>query len=133
MNFQVQICSFLGLSHRETAEKPVLPSSSSVYRGVREDFLKTNRLIDVVLGDGNCFFRSVAKELLGDQSHHGTVRSLLMEFLSENGPHFSGLTESFGEPFAQHCERLTTTGSWATVTELTGLAAFLHVPVYVLT
>ena len=56
-----------------------------------------------------------------------------MEFLSNNEAHFSGLTESFGKTFEKHCERLTNMGVWATVTELTRLAAFLHVPVYVLT
>ena len=56
MSFQAKLCSFLGLPYKQAAEEPMLPSSSSLYREVREDFLKTKHLIDVVLGDGNCFF-----------------------------------------------------------------------------
>lgn len=110
-----------------------IPSATSFYGGIRDLLLSSCRQINMVLGDGNCFFRAISWELLGDQSHHHIIRTLLMDFISEHRPHFSGLTESFGEAFKDHCERLHKMGTWATVTECIGLAAMLHRSVFVLT
>ena len=86
----------------------------------------------MALPDGNCFFRSVSKELLGTQAHHTTIRKLLIQFIEHNGAQFSKITEIFGRPFEKHCELLKRQGSWATTTELMGLASWLQIPVYVL-
>ena len=85
----------------------------------------------MALPDGNCFFWSVSKELLGTQTHHATIRDLLIQFIERNGAHFSKITEIFGRPFQTHCALLKKEGSWATTTEMIGLATWLQIPVYV--
>ena len=85
----------------------------------------------MALPDGNCFFRSVSKELLGTQAHHATIRDLLFQFIEHNGAHFSKITEIFGQPFQTHCALLKKQGSWATTTEMIGLATWLQIPVYI--
>ena len=38
------------------------------------------RKLDRVLGDGNCMFRSLAKQLSGDSDRHAQLRDKLCEF-----------------------------------------------------
>ena len=61
----------------------------------------------------------------------GHRRKLLIQFIELNGAHFSKITEIFGWPFQRHCELMKKQGSWATTTELIGLASWLQIPVYV--
>lgn len=79
------------------------PPSSKLYAELQQILSNTGRLIDMALSDGNCFFRSISKELLGTQTHHTTIRRLLIQFIEHNGAHFS---EVFGQPFLRHCELL---------------------------
>ena len=44
----------------------------------------------MVLGDGNCMFRSLAKQLSGDSDRHGQLRDKLCEFISLNGKVLKG-------------------------------------------
>ena len=43
------------------------------------------RKLDSVLGNGNCMFRSLAKQLSDDSDKHGQLRERLCEFISLNG------------------------------------------------
>ena len=107
------------------------PPSSNLYTELQQLLSKTGHLTDMALPDGNCFFRSVSKELLGTQAHHATIRKLLIQFLEHNEAHFSKITAIFGRPFLRHCDLLKKQGSWATTTELIGLATWLQIPVYI--
>ena len=107
------------------------PPPTQLYKELQTVLGGTGRLTDMALPDGNCFFRSVSKELLGTQAHHAIIRELLIEFIEQNGAHFSKVTEMFGRSFPQHCELLKRQGSWATTTELLALASWLQIPVYV--
>ena len=48
------------------------------------------RKLDRVLGDGNCMFRSLAKQLSGDSDRHAQLRDKLCEFTSLNGELLKG-------------------------------------------
>lgn len=40
-------------------------------------------------GDGNCLFRSIADQLLGNPEQHGTIREKIVTYISDNKDHFS--------------------------------------------
>ena len=50
--------------------------------------LKMNRVVKPIIGDGNCFFRSVAQIVYGDEILHGKIRELLADFISRNRTDF---------------------------------------------
>lgn len=60
------------------------PPNSNEYESVIPCLQQQNRTIDCTIGDGNCFFRSVSKELFGTQCYHLEVRKLICEFEEQN-------------------------------------------------
>ena len=130
--FREQLCKLLKLPFQPNQMSVLAPPSTKSYTELQQVLSYIGRLTDMALPDGNCFFRLVSKELLGTQAHHTTIRKLLIQFIEHNGAQFSKITEIFGRPFEKHCELLKRQGSWATTTELMGLASWLQIPVYVL-
>ena len=48
----------------------VPPSPSSPAFQLSSLLAQQNKSLDVIIGDGNCYFRAVSKELFGDERHH---------------------------------------------------------------
>ena len=50
--------------------------------------------IKEIEGDGNCMFRAISDQLCGDESMHGELRALAVEYMRSHIPVFSYLTSS---------------------------------------
>ena len=87
-------------------------------------------MIDYIIGDGNCMFRSLSKELFGTQCYHLQLRKLILDF-EEHNPNII-ISLSNGE-LQLHLDRMRQESEWGSATELVALASMLQVPVYTFT
>ena len=71
--FREQLCTILMLQFLPNYMSVLTPPSSKLYAELQQILSSTGCLIDMALPDGNCFFCSVSKELLGTQAHHATI------------------------------------------------------------
>ena len=100
-------------------------------------FLATQgRYIVPMLPDGNCMFRSVVHQLVGDAEQHTQLRQATVAFTAQNGDTLKGyLTDSHGGHVSlqHHLNKMGNLGSWGTHVELKAMASMLQLPIYVLT
>ena len=68
--WQRRLCSKVGLPYCSTYERPIGSSSTILTRPDRQS-------VKVMLGDGNCLFRSFSFVLSGSQQHHLLVHNLI--------------------------------------------------------
>ena len=61
------------------------------------------RQVDVV-GDGNCFFRALAKQVNGDEQLHGRARQETIRYMRERREEFEHLIEDF-DSYVDHMSR----------------------------
>jgi hypothetical protein len=61
------------------------------------------RQVDVV-GDGNCFFRALAKQVNGDEQLHGRARQETIRYMREHREEFEHLVEDF-DSYVDHMSR----------------------------
>ena len=66
---------------------------------------KYQQFIDVIVGDGNCFFRAISKELFGSEKFHNDLRQILTKFTMHNPTLFQAL--DFTNNFTKHCNRMS--------------------------
>ena len=92
---------------------------------------KYQRFIDVIVGDGNCFFRAISKELFGSEKFHNDLRQILTKFTMHNPTLFQAL--DFTSNFKKYCNRMSRKSTYATQVELQATATFLQLPMYVYT
>lgn len=92
---------------------------------------KYQRFIDVIAGDGNCFFRAISKELFASEKFHQQLRQILVTFILHNPSLFQAL--DFTNNFKKHCNKMLRNGTYATQVELQAMATFLQLPLYVFT
>ena len=74
-DWQRQWCSKLGLPYSSTYERSIGSSNTILTRPDRQS-------VRVMLGDGNCLFRSLSCVLTGSQRHHLLVRCLICNHMS---------------------------------------------------
>jgi hypothetical protein len=77
--------------------------------------------------DGNCFFRSIAYILCGDQDQHATVRAVITKFIAENSTKLVKFLTHKGKAFTKGDEYLSATGmendrTWGTDCEIMATA-----------
>ena len=91
-----------------------------------------DRKLDSVLGDGNCMFRSLAKQLSGDSDKHGQLRNKLCEFISLNGELLKGwLTD--GIILEEHSRSICKPNIFGTQLELKAASTMFDIDIYVAT
>ena len=98
-----------------------------------EPFLSlTNRKVDKVLGDGNCLFRALAKQITGISKKHAELRQLLMTFEEINHPIFARLTATLEPPitFAEHIKSRKQDRCWGTTVEIFAAATLFNIDIY---
>ena len=88
-------------------------------------------MIKNVLPDGNCFFRSVAVYVHGDEDYHMNVRKKLCSHITANQDVYS--TFLFNNSMARHLKHMAKPGTWATQVELQAATDFYGTDLYVLT
>ena len=92
---------------------------------------KYQRFIDVIVGDGNCFFRAISKELFGSEKSHPDLRQILVKFTIHNPTLFQAF--DFTNNFKKHYDRMPCRNTYARQVELQATATFLQLPLYVYT
>ena len=85
---------------------------------------------DYIIGDGNCMFRSLSKELFGTQCHHLQLCKLILDFEEHNPNIMMSLSNS---EVKIHLDRMRQESEWGSATAFVALASMLQVPVYTFT
>ena len=118
------------MSIGQCCKPPIMPPCPGTTSFLFADKLaKYQRFIDVIIGDGNCFFRTISKELFGTEKFHPGLRQILVAFVTHNPSLFQAL--DFTNNFKKHCNKMSRNGIYATQVELQATATFLQLPLYV--
>ncbi len=64
-----------------------------------------------IVGDGNCFFRSVSHQLYGTEDHHPQIRALAIQHLINCPEHF--VEYNTDQSWLQYLQNMSTLGTWA--------------------
>ena len=64
-----------------------------------------------IVGDGNCFFRSVSHQLYGTEDCHPQIRALAIEHLINCPEHF--VEYNTDQPWLQYLQNMSRLGTWA--------------------
>ena len=116
----------------QCCKPPIMPPCPGTTSFLFADKLaKYQRFIDVIIGDGNCFFRTISKELFGTEKFHPGLRQILVAFVIHNPSLFQAL--DFTNNFKKHCNKMSRNGVYATQVELQATAMFLQLPLHVFT
>ena len=98
-----------------------------------QDFLKlSGRKIQPIKADGNCLFRSISFHLLGNESGHFDVRSMLVRFENLNTRIFQNrLVQGINAPtFKQHIKKMLSPSTWGTHIEVMAASTMFQIPIY---
>ncbi|GAB1598621.1 OTU domain-containing protein 3-like [Argonauta hians] len=106
--------------------------SCSIYSFLEEFLAVSNRRIDLVVGDGNCFFRSLSKEVFGSEKFHRWIRIRVVEYMNQRPALFSLFLDG-NETIEEHVEKMKADKVWATTAEIFAGATFLGMDIYLLT
>ena len=122
----------LGISEERCRSNSITPSSSNNQAYPLATLLsEQNRSIDIIIGDGNCFFRAISKELFGGEKHHEHLRTILVEYIKLNRRNFQQYMSHGSGFIMEHCNRMQKLGVFATQVEIHVLSTFLQIPVYI--
>ena len=90
------------------------------------------RVIDRVLGDGNCLFRALSSQLTGSQEHHLELRKAITHFEQKNEKVFSPLHTSINcTVFQDHLQNIRKSCVWGTLVEILAFSSLFQVDVFV--
>lgn len=90
------------------------------------------RRVDQVLGDGNCMFRSLAKQLSDNSNNHAILRDNICEFISLNSEKFQGFVTE-GLTLEEHLNTVRKQGTFGTQLELKTASTLFQLNIYVAT
>ena len=76
-------------------------------------------------GDGNCFFRSIADQLDGDESLHMDYREKAVQHIRDNEDLYKWFIQD-DEPFEDYVDRMDTNGEWAGQLEMKAICEMLE-------
>ena len=107
------------------------PPSYPVYDYLTPVLSGVGRQVDYVLGDGNCFFRCLLRELHGTEGLHAEFRQSVCDLIDQHPGVFAQYID--GGDTTRHVRELRKLGKWATTCEIYGSAALLQREVHVLT
>lgn len=114
-------------------DDPIPPRylSSTNTSNINKKLLSEGKMIKTVLPDGNCFFRSVAVYVHGDEEYHSIVRKALCSHITANQDTYRSLL--FHNSMTSHLKQMAKPCTWATQVELQAAANFYGTDLYVLT
>ncbi|KAL8234128.1 hypothetical protein R6Q59_020228 [Mikania micrantha] len=78
-----------------------------------------------VTADGNCFFRSLADQLEGDEHMHEKYRKMVVQYIMKNRESFEPFIED-EVPFDEYCQSMEKDGIWAGNMELQAASLVTH-------
>ena len=116
----------------ELLQSPVQPKKQC---DITHLLLQQNRKIQPILGDGNCFFRSISFYLFNTQKEHLQVRKEIVEFISDNTHlfHFLVINENENYTLVRHLESVRKPMVWASQVEIQAAVDLYGVPIYLFT
>ena len=93
--------------------------------------------IDTIVGDGNCFFRAISKEIFGTEMHHLALRATITTFIRDNHDvRRTVLQRSFCDTNAElleHISSMQNDGFWATTWVIYATATYLQTAIQIYT
>ena len=100
------------------------PTTPQGYELVRPFLAAMGRTIDKVLGDGNCLFRALAKQLSGSSDKHMELRGIMMNFEAKNATTINRIS------FAEHIDTRKKVFTWGTTLEILATASLFRVDIF---
>ena len=64
-----------------------------------------------IVGDGNCFFRSVSHQIYHTETHHAQIRALAIQHLINSPEHF--IESNTDQSWMQYLQNMSRLGTWA--------------------
>jgi hypothetical protein len=64
-----------------------------------------------IVGDGNCFFRSVSHQIYQTDTHHAQIRALAIQHLINSPEHF--IENNTDQSWMQYLQNMSRLGTWA--------------------
>ena len=117
-------------SHTNELEKQINDTSSyEVYNYLKALLLSTDRQIDAIKGDGNCFFRALSKVVYGAQGFYDEIRQAIVDVMEKHPKRFEQFAD---EPMKNHIADMRLDKMWATQTEIYAAATLLQRDIYIL-
>ncbi|ESO90624.1 hypothetical protein LOTGIDRAFT_163820 [Lottia gigantea] len=83
------------------------------------------------LGDGNCFFRALSKEVYGLEEFHAEVRQAVMDVIEKYPKKFEQFLDD-DSSMKEHIKDMRLLSTWSTTMEIYGAATLLQRDIYVL-
>ena len=86
-----------------------------------------------MLPDGNCLFRSVAHQQLGDAEQHDKLRQATVTYAAQQREVLKGYLPQGDASVSlqQHLEKMRNLGCWGTDFELRTMASMLNLPIII--
>lgn len=117
-------------SHTSELEKSINDTSSyEVYNYLKALLLSTDRQIDAIKGDGNCFFRALSKVVYHAQGFYDEMRQAVVDVIERYPKRFEQFAD---EPIKEHIAKMRLDKTWATQTEIYAAATLLQRDIFIL-
>jgi len=104
-------------------------TSYDVYKHLKTLLQKSERCIDEMKGDGNCFFRALSKVVFSNQRFYDDIRQSLVDLIEKYPRKFEAVTDG---PVSSHIHDMRQDKTWATQTEIYAAATLFGRSIYVL-
>jgi hypothetical protein len=106
-----------------------LPKPSRMERRLASKTLGNPDKIENVKGDGNCFFRAISSEMIGNEESHNEIRNAVVTFMTCRVE----FNEFIGTPTHEYLNNsaMGSSGTWATDIEIIATATLLQTNIYV--
>ena len=96
-----------------TTTTEALQTEPKGYELMRPFLAQSGRAIDKVLGDGNCLFRALAKQLSGSADKHIELRRMIINFEANNAHIFAQLCQTINcTSLSEHVETRRKVFTW---------------------
>lgn len=90
-------------------------------------------VIDTIMGDGNCFFRAILKEMFGTEDHHFALRTTITAHIATDHQFRSILLPlsdfDTDDELQDDIDRMKTNGHWAGTWVIFAMATYLQTPI----
>lgn len=123
-------CQRVLRSQTKELEKSINDTSSyEVYNYLKALLLSTDRQIDAIKGDGNCFFRGLSKVVYGAQGFYDEMRQAVVDVIEKHPKRFEQFAD---DPINKHIAKMRLDKTWATQTEIYAAATLLQREIFIL-
>ena len=114
----------------ESPHKSTSPSSLIVDLNQNRLTRQSTPTVVVMLGDGNCLFRSISHQLYGTQSKYNTLRMQCVEHMRDHSNRFS---QFYGDAFDEYLTTMKRDGKWGGELEIRAMEELVDRKIIVFT